>query len=273
MMKDFFSFISFVFNSNKMVPNFFLLSVTATILQYASLAMMFIFIKAEVSGVGYLLKEVNLGGDIGLFLQGVDPLLFSALMLVMLVIFYIGYAFLSFLSKKCSMSIIKNHKDKITIELKTVNALDGKKSKMLLNQYLEIYRRFFQILSPLSIVVFGVIFISFINFWISIFITLSLIFIVIFYHILSINLAVTYQLFANEYLINRRKLIAQLISVFLFFGILLSVMLIDLTVDATVVLVVVGRILLGNIINALHPIFEVLSKIQAFVEIRKKITW
>ena len=60
---------------------------------------------------------------------------------------------------------------------------------------------------------------------------------------------------------------------FLFFGILLSVMLIDLTVDATVVLVVVGRILLGNIINALHPIFEVLSKIQAFVEIRKKITW
>lgn len=269
-MKDFFSFSVFVFRSDRRIVTFLALSVMATILQYLSLAMMFVFLKIMTSGLAEMFEENNLGA-LGCYLQGLNPFLINILVLVLLAIFYLGYALFSFLSKKCSMIIIKDHKEKITIELKDANALDGKDNKILLNKYLDIYRRSFQTLSPLSILIGGLIFVSFINFYISFVVILSLIIVVYFFKKLFNNRAEENKNFAKEYFINRRKLVAQSISVLFFVGILLSASVIDLTVDAIVILIVVGRIILGSVANFLHPIFEILVNVNMFTEIMEII--
>ena len=210
-MKDFFSFSIFVFRSDRRIVIFLVLSVMATILQYLSLAMMFVFVKIMTSGLAEMFEENNLEA-LGCYLQGVNPFLINILVLVLLAIFYLGYALFSFLSKKCSMIIIKGHKEKISIELKDADALDGKDNKILLNKHLELYRRSFQTLSPLSILIGGLIFISFINIYISVIFILSLIIVVYFFKPLFNNQAEDNKKFAKEYFINRRKLVAQSIS-------------------------------------------------------------
>jgi hypothetical protein len=241
-----------------------------TVSQYCSLAMLFILIKIQVSGLENIINKFEYIRNY-FSIKDDNEFIFVGVVVFLLFFFYIGYAYLSFLSKKSSTAIITLHKNKIILKAQKKHYWQKNDFKLLASNFFDLYRRFFQAIAPIPIIIFGLLFISFFNIHIPILILLILVLTLTVYNFLKTYISRKDKNQTNEYLSNKRKLLAQVISIFLFLIILAIIFTNNYSIEITVALIIIGRILLGNFINFLHFIFEILSKLYVFDEIKKRI--
>ena len=113
-MKEFYSFLLYALKSDKKIKNYLFLNVMGTVSQYCSLAMLFILIKIQVSGLENIINRFEYIRNY-FSIKDDNKFIFVGVVVFLLFFFYIGYAYLSFLSKKSSTAIITLHKNKIIL--------------------------------------------------------------------------------------------------------------------------------------------------------------
>ena len=270
-MKTVISFFSYVFKTDKRIKQFLIYSVLSSISQYTSLGMLFVLIKIQVSSIDKILDKFPLNSY---FIAGdINPSLLLSMLLFFLAIFYIIYSYFSFISKKYSMEIIATHKDNIKLIAERNKNWQQKEFRMLSGNFFELYTRFFQVLQPMPIMIVGFIFISFFNYYIPIFLILALIFAITLYHYITSYFIEINEELSKAYLSSKRKLIAQIISILLFIIMLAIIFSNNFSIEITVVLIIIGRILLGNFVNFLHFSFEILAKLGVFNQFKNEIVF
>ena len=269
-MKTLLSFTHYVLKSDKRIINLISFSILSTLFQYLSLGMFFIFIKIEVSGTKFMQNNLS-------YLNKIFPLdeystttLLTGLVLFMMVIFYFGYAYFSFVSKNISTKLITRHKNKITLNAQKEHDWSEKNFWLDLRRFFALYKSSFLAIAPIPIIICGLILIAILSSIILVYIIFSLFVAGVLYYFQP-QFRIMQPKYSKEQMSNKRKFFAQMVSITLIMGILIIIWLGNFDIETSIIIILISRILLGNIINFIYSALEIQVNLIAFKKLQNNI--
>lgn len=263
----------------KKVILYMLLSMAAVFFQYASLISILAFLKLEIDSLHFI-SVVNSFFSNFNYTQGVSIDIdlhehkLGYIFISMFVFFYGVSGVLFLIGRRISSKIIRDSRGRLFSLAKKKGKYSDKKNRKALSALLLMHRRYLQMIPPFCIIalgacVFSIIDIGVLYILLGMLLIYSLL-IVVFYRVFSYKGGgsdlqhVDDPSYESEASSGKARLIGQIAGVSIFGSVLLFALYSDFSVEELVITVVLGRIVLGSLVNFISPLVEIISQVPLF---------
>ena len=265
---------------------FFVLSIASVFFQYSALAGIYGFIKLKIEGVDFIQFINVLSLDFFSFvlfsnISKVDLNNTSVYFILIFIFFYSLSGILSLFGRSVSAKIVHDYRRELYDDARARGLLNNMLYKEALSTYLTLHRRYLQMIPPLFVVFLGMVVFYIVNIRLFFMFSGGFVFIVFFVFIFFSFVSIKdkhvqtkdnhHKNYSKEYLSYMSKFSSQVLSVFLFGAVLFFALEEAISIEKLLVIVIVGRIVLGNLVNVIYPLIEISGNFNCVSKVKNEI--
>jgi hypothetical protein len=269
------------------VLSFFIMSMASVFFQYSALVGIFGFIKLKVDAANFLnlLNEFSFelfSFELFTDIPSVDLKNVSIFFILIFVFFYCLSGVASLVGKSISAKVVHDYRRRLYYNARNSGLLKDVPYKKALGTYLTLHRRYLQMIPPLFVVLLGTLVFYVIDKGLFYLLVAGVFFVILvalsFCSVLSKkdkraeeDQDQHHRNYVTEYFSYLSKLFSQAVSVSIFGIMLFFALEEEFSVEDLLVTVIIGRIVLGNLVNFISPLMEISGKVSCFSVVKNEV--